>query len=91
MGESLKYKELLLQSQEEKDQKDVQFQVEQAELQLQSDILATKQSLAEAKGNLEVSKASSPFQAARVVDFQIAVEALEDGLKRLEALKVELF
>ena len=91
MGESLKYKELLLQSQEEKDQKDVQFQVEQAELQLQSDILATKQSLAKVKGSLEVNKSACPFNAADVVETQVAVESLEDGLKRLEALKVELF
>jgi len=91
MGESLKYKELLLQSQEEKDQKDVQFQVEQAELQLQSDILATKQSLAEAKGNLDTAKCACPFDATEVINYQVEVEALEDGLKRLTTLKEELF
>ncbi len=91
MEKSLKYQELLLQSQEEKDQKDVQFQVEQAELQLQSDTLATKQSLAEAKGELTEAEAASPFNASVVIEHQVTVEALEDGLKRLEALKEKLF
>ena len=86
-----KYKDLLQQSQQEKDAQQVEFQVEEAQQQLQADILATKRSLASSKQALLIAKSAQPFNSQKVIDHQLHIEGLEDGLRRLNGLLEELF
>lgn len=85
----INFKERKLVSSEELDQKEVQYAVDEAKLQLQSDILATEKSLASKKAELDDAKCSVPLNSSNIVNLQIEVESLEDGLKRLNALKKE--
>lgn len=87
----LSYQERLLQSQEEKDQQEVSSLVREADLNVQSDILQTEKSLAIKRRVLEAAKGEFPLNTQTIISLQVEVEALEDGLKRLEALRKELF
>ena len=87
----LKYQQLLQQSQQEKDQQALEFQVEEAKQQLEADILATKRSLASSRQDLLKAKSAQPFDAQKIINIQIRVEGLEDGLSRLLDLMEELF
>jgi hypothetical protein len=69
----------------------LQYQEDEVKLQLQSDILATKKSLGTSKKRLADEKGAYPFNASKVIELQLEVEGLEDGLKRLEKLEKELF
>jgi len=91
METQLKLADLLRQSDEERKNEDVSFEVKQTELQLNSDILATERSLAEAKKNRRDTILETPFSAEAVIKVDIEIESLTDGLKRLNALKTELF
>jgi soluble cytochrome b562 len=64
----------------------VQFKVEEAKLQLQGDILVTKQSLTKAEKALAKATRAYPFDPKAIVEAQVEVEGFQDGLKRLEAL-----
>lgn len=88
---ALKYKDLLLQSSQEREEQEVEFKVEEMHQSLDADILATKRSLASEKANLVRHKSSFPLDAQSVVNSQIKIEGLEDGLKRLNELREELF
>jgi hypothetical protein len=91
MEKKLKLQELLQQSSEERKEQDVQFEVKQAELQLSSDILATEKSLAEAMMKKTSAILSKPFDSQAIINLDIQIESLEDGLKRLNTLKEDLF
>lgn len=71
-------------------EKEVQFAVEDTSLQLQSDVLATKRDLESAKILLEKYKTEYPLNVEQVIEQQLTVESLEDGLKRLQKLQTEL-
>ena len=86
-----KYKDRLQKSQQEKETEEVSFQVEEAEQQLQSDILATKKSAASKAKELNRLKDTFPLDSDAIIAAQVELEGLKDGLKRLEALKEELF
>ena len=85
------YKNKKLMSSGEMTQKEIEYKVESAKLQLQSDILATKQSKAKAEAELEAAKYTYPLDTQTIVRCQIELEAYEEGLSRLEALMKELF
>ena len=85
----INYKERKLVSEEQKSQKDVEFAIENAKLQLSSDILATKQELATKEAALEDAKSDVPLDTERIINLMADVEALKDGVKKLEALKKE--
>lgn len=91
MATQSKYEKSLLKSQEEKDQEGVSFKVKEAELTLQSDILATQKSLGKAKQRLTEAKEAYPLNTPEIQSAKSSVEGLEEGLKFLEALKEELF
>lgn len=91
MEKSLKLSELLLQSSEEKEKEEVSYRVKTAELQLQADILATERSLAEAFAERKNAMFIQPFDPQEIINCSIHIEELQDGLKRLNALKSELF
>lgn len=56
-----------------------------------SDISATRQSLNKKRKELLELKSSPSFNSKAIIDAQIEVEALENGIARLEALQKELF
>ena len=85
------YKNRKLMSSEEMTQKEIEFKVESAKLQLQSDILATKQSKAEVEAKLEAAKHSYPLDTQAIINCQLELESYTDGLNRLEELMKELF
>lgn len=80
-------KELL--STEELNQQEVSYMVDEAKLQFDADVLNTKRALATKKAELEEAKTSYPIDTLKIINLQIEVESLEDGLKRLEILKKE--
>ena len=80
-------KELL--STEELNQQEVSYMVDEAKLQFDADVLNTKRALATKKAELEEAKTSYPIDTLNIINLQIEVESLEDGLKRLETLKKE--
>lgn len=86
----LNYKERKALSSEELSQKEVSRAVENAKLQLQSDILATQSALEDKKQELEDAKTTYPLVAIDIINLETEVEGLEDGLKKLRALKDEL-
>jgi len=88
---ALKYRDLLLQSAQDKELQEVEFRVEEMQQSLEADILATKRSLAGERATLVRYKSQFPLMAQYVIDSQIRIESLEDGLARLNALKQELF
>jgi molecular chaperone DnaK (HSP70) len=85
------YKNKKLMSSEEMTQKEIEFKVESAKLQLQSDILATKQSKAEVEAKLEAAKHTYPLDTQTIINCQWELESYTDGLNRLEELMKELF
>lgn len=88
---ALKYADLLQQSQQDKEGQEVAYKVKKAKLDLQADILATEQSLAEKQACLVRVKSEFPLAPQRIIDIEIEIEGLEDGLARLQALEEELF
>lgn len=58
---------------------------------LEADILATRKSLASESAALVRLKGQFPLDAQAIVDRQVRIESLQDGLKRLNDLKTELF
>lgn len=85
----INYKTGELISNEEQSKKAVEFAIEESKLQLQSDILATKQSLANAKIALEVVKTTYPLDSNAILEAKSEVDAYETGLKQLNELKEE--
>lgn len=86
-----KYKDLISLSQDQQEEAQLDFKVEGAKLQLDSDILATKQSIIQADQSLSTAKSSVPFQSQAILDASIKLRDLKDGLDELNKLKDELF
>lgn len=87
----LKYAERLQKSSEEKESEEIQHRIEDAELQLKSDILATRRAISPARKKLENAKGRFPFDSAFILEQKSELKSLEEGLKELEELQKELF
>lgn len=85
----INYKDKKLVSEEQKSQQDIEFAVENAKLQLCSDILATKQELATKEAMLAEAKTDVPLNTERLINLMADIEGYKDGVKKLEALKKE--
>lgn len=85
------YKNQKLISTEEINNQQVEFNVRQAKLQLQADILKTEQLISEEEAKLKLAKQTYPFDSERIIDSQLELEAYQEGLKRLKKLETELF
>ena len=86
----LNFKEQKPLANEELSQQDVQFAVEDAKLQLNSDILATQRAIAEKKAVIAEIKTTYPLDSYKYVETASELEGLEDGLKKIKALQKEL-
>jgi len=91
MAKGNSYKALLSQSQSDKDQQNIDYNVDNASLQLQSDILATKKAITEANKAVSVAMGTFPFNSEAIKQAEIRLEGLEDGLKRLTRYQKDLF
>lgn len=79
-------------SEAKKSSKETVFQLKQAELQLESDILATEQALLSAKENLDkILSYKKGFNSLSILEGIETVKSLEKGLKELNFLKKSLF
>lgn len=87
----LSYLQRRQQSQEDKDQQELQSQVGLEELQFRADVLTTQASVAKAKVALEGAKSATPLSSQDIITAQLLLENAEDGLERLLALQQELF
>jgi len=85
------YKNQKLISTEEINKQQVEFNVRQAKLQLQADILKTEQLISEGEAKLKLAKQTYPFDSNRIIGSQLELEAYQEGLKRLKELETELF
>jgi hypothetical protein len=85
------YKNQKLISTEEINNQQVEFNVRQAKLQLQADILSTEQLISDGEVKLKLAKQTYPFNSERIIDAQLKLEACQEGLKRLKELETELF
>lgn len=85
------YKNKKLISTDEINNQQVEFNVRQAKLQLQADILKTEQLISEVEAKLKLAKQTYPFNSERIIDGQLELEACQEGLKRLKKLETELF
>lgn len=63
--------------------------MEEQKLQLQANLLATKQSLAEAKRKLTSAKTEYPLNFEEIVRLQTRIDSLTSGITCLESLKEE--
>lgn len=85
------YKNQKMISTEQLNNQQVEFNVRQAKLQLQADILKTEQLISEVEAKLKLAKQTYPFNSERIIDGQLELEACQEGLKRLKKLETELF
>ena len=86
----LDYKKKQALAQEEQNQKDVLSAVKRAALQLQADILSTEEALEDNKSKLEELETTYPLNTKAIIDTQIDIESLQEGIKRLNTLKEKL-
>ena len=85
------YKNKKLISTDEINTQQVEFNVRQAKLQLQADILSTEQLISTGEAELKLAKQTYPFNSEHIIDCQLKLEACQEGLKRLKELEKELF
>ena len=83
----LKLKDLYQESQKDQDQAEQQLVLEQGELQLKSDLLATEQALLKAKAKLDKTLRMTPFNPSAIVAAKNEVRELEAGIVDLKELK----
>ena len=67
----------------------VAFVVDSTKLELQSSLLATRKSLAEAEQNLKDLKTTYPLDIQAIVDVQLKIRDFKDGIKIIETLQKE--
>lgn len=87
----MKYKELLSQTQEQKDQVKLDHTVASAKLQVQKDLLETQLVISERKNSLQKALSANPFSLATVVQLKQEIAAYEEALALAETVVAELF
>lgn len=83
------YKEKKLLNQEETATQEVSFMVSQTELNMQQDVLATKQELYAKEKELLSLKRSFPFDMAKYMKVRAEIKCLKEGLKAIGELQSE--
>ena len=85
----INYKEKKLLENSEATETELQFAIQDTNLQLQSDILATQKELAKSDKNLEDLKSSYPFPTEKYIQEKENNQSLKHGLETLKALQKE--
>jgi len=83
------YKNKTLLSTEEVENAELEYAVENTELELKSALLNTKKSLGEAKNELKDLKSDYPLDINAIVDKTMDIKDLEDGVNIIESLMKE--
>ena len=91
MSKFAKYKTRISKSQSDKEKEELQYAVEDAQDQLQSDLKATKRAFTEAKRKLDLLYGAFPLDSQAILEAEDDVEGLEKGVERLTALEAKLF
>lgn len=87
----MKYKERLLQRQEDKDQQQSEEKSELTKLQLQGDLLETQRKARLAQQELDELKSMYPLPVQEIVNKKDEVRAYNAGIADIQALQAELF
>ena len=90
MKVKINYKEKKFLTEEETSKSELEFMVNDTKLQLESAINATQRDLSKAQILLVDLKQSYPLELQQIIDTQLEVDALQDGLNKLNTLKTEL-
>lgn len=85
----INYKEKRILDATKMSESELQFAIQETNLQLQSDILATKRELAKSDRVLEDLKSSYPFSTAEYIKEKENNQCLKQGLEALKALQKE--
>lgn len=87
----MKYKQLIQKSAEDKLSEKQEYQVEDAQLQLEADLKVTQRELKAETRKLAKLKSAEVLSSADLVDCINKIDALKGGVKILNALEKELF
>ena len=87
----MKRLELLKQTGEQKENMNLEYQLEKDKLQLESDLLETRLRLKEKQQLLLALKSARQLSSSDVIKAQVDYDGLQRGIEALEALKKELF
>jgi len=85
------YLERIQKTNEQLAQADAEFRNEENRLQLESDLLATRKTIAQAKRELEELKGKNKLVYQDILDKQATIRSYEAALAELEELREELF
>jgi len=85
------YKERLSKDKETMEQEVLDYNVSQAKLQAQSDLLATRRELSQLKAKSDQARSSTNYSIADIVDLAQQVEAYEKTLALAEKIVKEDF
>ena len=83
------YKNKTLLSTEEVEKAELEYAVENTELELKSALLNTKKSLGKAKNELKDLKSDYPLDIEAIAEKTLDIRDLEDGIKIIESLMKE--
>lgn len=86
-----KYKDLISRDDKKVKADEIDFIVEKAKLQIQSDIIAAKRVLNNAKGEMDKAASATPFIPSSYINAKRTFADAEQDIKDLESLQKELF
>jgi ubiquitin len=86
-----KYQKLISKDEKVKDNEKISHAVEEASIQMDSDIFTAKKAISAAKRSVETVACMVPFDSSAVLEAEQEVEVAEDTHKRLVAMKAEYF
>ncbi len=86
-----KYQSIISKSKEVKDLEAIENNVEEARIQMESDILGAKREISVKSKNVEATIARVPFNSANVISVQEDLEVAKAHHEALLALKADLF
>jgi uncharacterized Zn finger protein (UPF0148 family) len=83
--------DLLQKSPEEQKSEDIQYRVESAKLQLQSDLLATKKSLSAKQKEIDACVLENPLSFKKLAELEEELASIQRGVKALEGYQTKFF
>ena len=87
----MKYIERLKTTESYKEQKEANFATEEAEIQLQADVLGCKRNVSQLTRELDDLKSAKDFDSVSILNKSDALEMAKKDLKTLKELQKELF
>lgn len=88
---TMKYRELLSQTEKQLEAAQLEATVKTAELQLEQDLVSTQLALSQAEVKLKQTELQVPFSSQNILNAEDEVNGYTLGLERLKKLKARLF